>query len=518
MKVASSQTRWLAQESTRKVLRRASSTAAVLTVLAAAIGVPVMSPQPDAGTNPVLAIARADCPPDCGGGPGNGGTPTGPPGGGTEFVPPSIPAMPSYDPGRGQPPLDQNNGISIYNSAAPQPSQAAQPSQSPVQNQDGSYNRAANGEQQPINYNNAPNNQRLNNDWQNLSNQLNNQQQQPGQNNGQADQTDNSDSDHSDTCSIEVISDLVPVQTIPDPVPIAPPGGIGVGARLVSGTSRLVAPASPGCDEKSTQTKEISRQQTLLDCTGSAPGPFPTVAEQALKDAISRRNARPMPPSEGTWDHWSPGIHPPPASGPTHNQVEALRLSEKFWDFGLPRAELGLNNYILGGGVDQPLDVQALIADMPEFSQKANSVLDQYVRDLAKANGLRPGQTITPSQSCGFSTDWSVFSTPKKAHPDWFLLLGSFSLRVRGNVSTIEMTRDGQLNYQASFIIDAYDVYDFDPNASGTVNDLIDLGLDSVYDLSFAQLAEMNDTGEARVYREYGSGPLEAVARSVSPG
>lgn len=204
MKIASSQTRWLAQESTRKVLRRASTTAAVLAVLAAAIGVPVMSPQPDSGTNPVLAIARADCPPDCGGGPGNGGTPTGPPGGGTEFVPPSIPAMPSYDPGRGQPPLDQNNGISIYNSAAPQPSQAAQPSQAPVQNQDGSYGRAANGEQQPVNYNNAPNNQQINNDWQDLSNQLNQQenesaqQQQPTQNNGQQDQTQNNKQDNQD--------------------------------------------------------------------------------------------------------------------------------------------------------------------------------------------------------------------------------------------------------------------------------------------------------------------------------
>ncbi len=156
MKIAPSQTRWLAQESTRKVLRRASSTAAVLTVSAAAIGVPVMSPQSDSGTNPVLAIARADCPPDCGGGPGNGGNPSGPPGGGTEFIPPSMPAMPSYDPGRGQPPLDQNNGISIYNSAAPQPNQAAQPSQAPVQNQDGTYNRAANGEQQPIQYSRSP--------------------------------------------------------------------------------------------------------------------------------------------------------------------------------------------------------------------------------------------------------------------------------------------------------------------------------------------------------------------------
>ncbi|SKF99213.1 Uncharacterised protein [Mycobacteroides abscessus subsp. bolletii] len=184
------------------MLRRASSTAAALAVLAAAIGVPVMSPQPASGTSPVLAIARADCPPDCGGNPG-GGTPSGPPGGGTEFVPPSMPAMPPYEPGRGQPPLDQNNGISIYNSAAPQPSQAAQPGQVSAQNRDGSYNRAANGEQQPINYNNAPNNQQVNNDWQRLSDQLNQrgqeQQQQPGQQNQRADKdsSDNTDIDDS---------------------------------------------------------------------------------------------------------------------------------------------------------------------------------------------------------------------------------------------------------------------------------------------------------------------------------
>lgn len=168
-----------AKASALRLLRRTASAAAVVAVVAAAIAAPITAPEPTSGSAPmVIAIARADCPPDCGGNPG-GGTPSGPPGGGTEFVPPSMPAMPSYEPGRGQPPMDQNNGISIYNSAAPQPSQAALPSQAPVQNQDGSYNRAANGEQQPINYKQAPDNQGINNDWQRLSDQLNNS---PGQN------------------------------------------------------------------------------------------------------------------------------------------------------------------------------------------------------------------------------------------------------------------------------------------------------------------------------------------------
>lgn len=204
---------------TRDGLKRVVCLVAILAVVTTAIGLPVITPEPTTGTTLVLAIARADCPPDCGGGPGNGGMPSGPPGGGTEFVPPSMPAMPSYEPGLGQPPLDQNNGVSIYNSAAPQPSPAAQPSQAAVQNQDGSYTRAANGEQQPVQYNNAPNNQQLNSDWQSLSNQLNDQsaqQQQPTQNNGQQDQTQNSQQDnHEDkkqTCeSIQTsVSDQFP--------------------------------------------------------------------------------------------------------------------------------------------------------------------------------------------------------------------------------------------------------------------------------------------------------------------
>ncbi|EHM19674.1 hypothetical protein MBOL_27400 [Mycobacteroides abscessus subsp. bolletii BD] len=177
--------------SRRLGFRRASSAGAVVAVVAAAIAVPITAPQQAPGSSSmIIAIARADCPPDCGGNPG-GGNPSGPPGGGTEFVPPSMPAMPSYEPGRGQPPLDQNNGISIYNSAAPQPGQAVQPSQAPAQNQDGSYNRAANGEQQPINYNSAPENQQLDQSWNNLSNQLN--QGQPGQSQQQPSQGNSSE-------------------------------------------------------------------------------------------------------------------------------------------------------------------------------------------------------------------------------------------------------------------------------------------------------------------------------------
>ncbi|MFP9048460.1 hypothetical protein, partial [Enterococcus faecalis] len=62
--------------------------------------------------------AHAQCPPDCGGG-SNGSGSYGPDA--SQFQPPQMPGqMPDYQGGINQPPLDQNNGISIYNSGSPQ--------------------------------------------------------------------------------------------------------------------------------------------------------------------------------------------------------------------------------------------------------------------------------------------------------------------------------------------------------------------------------------------------------------
>ncbi|MGC7242930.1 hypothetical protein RA992_22645, partial [Mycobacteroides abscessus subsp. massiliense] len=73
--------------------------------------------------------------------------PTGPTGGpsggdggmnGSQFQPPGLPPqMPDYQGGNNLPPLDQNSGISIYNSGAPQAGQQAGGQQSWQQAQQG---------------------------------------------------------------------------------------------------------------------------------------------------------------------------------------------------------------------------------------------------------------------------------------------------------------------------------------------------------------------------------------------
>lgn len=110
-------------------------------------------------TPATVPVARAACPPDCGG----GGGLDGPPGGGSQFRPPDMPAsQPDYSSGNyGRPPLDQNSGISIYNenpAAGQVPSQTGgqQSMQEPPfrANPDGSW-QARNGEWSPPNYQTA---------------------------------------------------------------------------------------------------------------------------------------------------------------------------------------------------------------------------------------------------------------------------------------------------------------------------------------------------------------------------
>uniref|UniRef100_UPI00373FD354 hypothetical protein n=1 Tax=Mycobacteroides abscessus TaxID=36809 RepID=UPI00373FD354 len=92
-----------------------------------------------------------------------GAEPTGPPGptggmtdgGGSQFQPPGQPpSMPDYQGGNNLPPLDQNSGISIYNSGAPQAGQQAGGQQGAQQPQQG-WDQPAHGTQPP-NYSTAP--------------------------------------------------------------------------------------------------------------------------------------------------------------------------------------------------------------------------------------------------------------------------------------------------------------------------------------------------------------------------
>lgn len=141
------------RQPTTIALRRAAAILAVAALAVGAAKVVSVSSAPGSGFSTVQTAAADPTGPT---GPGSGGM-TGPPGGGSEFVPPSMPSMPDYQ-GGNQPPLDQNNGISIYNTGAQgvpqQPGQASGPRQG--QNADGSWQRAANGEQQPIQYSTPP--------------------------------------------------------------------------------------------------------------------------------------------------------------------------------------------------------------------------------------------------------------------------------------------------------------------------------------------------------------------------
>ncbi len=103
-------------------------------------------------TPATVPVARAACPPDCG---GPGGS-DGPPGGGQMFQPPSQggPQMPDYQGGINQPPMDQNGSISIYNTQAPSISNNGVNGSSGQQGPQQGWDQPAHGSQIP-DYQNA---------------------------------------------------------------------------------------------------------------------------------------------------------------------------------------------------------------------------------------------------------------------------------------------------------------------------------------------------------------------------
>ncbi|SHW42839.1 Uncharacterised protein [Mycobacteroides abscessus subsp. abscessus] len=98
--------------------------------------------------------AHAQCPPDCGGG-SNGSGSYGPDA--SQFQPPQMPGqMPDYQGGINQPALDQNNGVSIYNTQAPSVSNNGSQGSSGQQGPQQSWDQPAHGTQIPDYQNAAP--------------------------------------------------------------------------------------------------------------------------------------------------------------------------------------------------------------------------------------------------------------------------------------------------------------------------------------------------------------------------
>ncbi|MBE5439267.1 Uncharacterised protein [Mycobacteroides abscessus subsp. abscessus] len=128
-------------------LRRASAVVALIALAVGGAKVTSDHETPGTGFSTVATVAADPTGP-------TGGGMTGPPGGGSQFQPPGLPPQqPDYQGGINQPPLDQNSGISIYNTGSPGAQQV--PGQQGAQQPQQGWDQPAHGTQPP-NYSTAP--------------------------------------------------------------------------------------------------------------------------------------------------------------------------------------------------------------------------------------------------------------------------------------------------------------------------------------------------------------------------
>nr|WP_234809128.1 hypothetical protein [Mycobacteroides saopaulense] len=163
-------------------LRRISAVLAIAALTVGGAKVASEHTTPGSGFSTVQTAAADPTGPT--GGPGDGGM------NGSQFQPPSVPnSMPDYQGGINQPPLDQNNGISIYNTGAqgaPQQSGGQQAGQQPQQGQQPAHGTQIPDYQTATPYTQGPG--KTNPDYQAPQQQSPQQGQQPQQNNQQPSQ------------------------------------------------------------------------------------------------------------------------------------------------------------------------------------------------------------------------------------------------------------------------------------------------------------------------------------------
>lgn len=283
----------------KKMLRRSLALIAVCAIVIGGTRIADSQYSPGIGFSTVQTAAADPTGPT--------GSPGGPGGGmnGSQFQPPGLPPqMPDYQGGNNQPPLDQNSGISIYNSGAPQAGQQAGgqqgSQQQPQQAQQPQHGTQIPDYQTATPYTQGPG--RANPDYQAPQQNSPQQSQTPQQGQQQPSQapsqTQQPSSDDQQDQEIQRQCESASQEAYPDPQ-ILSSGGSG---SLLNGPGRIGGPLSQGCiwcpkqqgpGQRFAQSRapESIGPEPNNQCSSVGPGAFDGSSGVADLSAVQLKNA-----------------------------------------------------------------------------------------------------------------------------------------------------------------------------------------------------------------------------------
>ena len=178
----------------------------------------------------------------------------------------------------------------------------------------------------------------------------------------------------------------------------------------------------------------------------------------------------------------------------------AAETMAKLW----PDASKNLLHYLGNTGDPQPIDVDAMIRDMPHLKQdselETELLAKQAVEDAAQRGATGP-------VTYPFDTSWRNDGADQSSQPNWFYATGNFQAATDGTI-TVYPPKDGSSNwtYKYNYRTHVADRYNWDGSKSTTIFGIT---------ITDKQLQRLHQTGLAQEYDLSGESSVSSGSGTV---
>lgn len=178
----------------------------------------------------------------------------------------------------------------------------------------------------------------------------------------------------------------------------------------------------------------------------------------------------------------------------------AAEKMKKLW----PDASKNLLHFLGNTGDPQPIDVDAMIRDMPHLKQdsefETELLAKQAVEDAAQRGATEP-------VTYPFDTSWRNDGADQSSQPNWFYATGNFQAATDGTI-TVYPPKDGSSNwtYKYNYRTHVADRYNWDGSKSTTIFGIT---------ITDKQLQRLHQTGLAQEYDLSGESSVSSGGGTV---
>ncbi|KAF9890465.1 hypothetical protein FE257_005870 [Aspergillus nanangensis] len=222
------------------------------------------------------------------------------------------------------------------------------------------------------------------------------------------------------------------------------------------------------------------------------------ISQSVALPHVSRDVSIPGPPSDpkppssgdgiGEWGSEDPGI------GDYLDKTKFYGIARTAGTLGLDNAKNNMMHYLGNSGDDQPVTVENMLNDLPDFSKAAKAFIQN---EATKAY-----ESLGSSDETAFVSKWENYYAAKDESWDWFFAIGGFSYSVSGTMEKVGS------KVALKYRVHVFDRYNWDDGKS------VDIG---PFHFEDRELGELHLKGIAQEYVVRGTSGTVSVS-DFKPG